>query len=113
MTTEIDHEVNWCYKNISVHNYKSQNYLGVQHNKLGAKGMAFMRQENQSLAEHFFAKTGVYLSRKDNPYLFKCSKERCLLDFSVQKSTIINTQTEENKNNSQLIEKPKPAASAS
>jgi hypothetical protein len=42
-----------------------------------------MRQENQTLSEHFFAKTGVYLTRKENPYLFKFSKERCLLDFSV------------------------------
>ena len=66
-------------------------YLGVNLNKLGPKGINFMRQENQTLAEHFFAKTGVYLTRKENPYLFKCSKERCLLDFSVQKSTIINT----------------------
>ena len=83
MTTELEHEVNWHYKNISVHNYRSQPYLGVNQGRLGSRGLQFMRQENQTLAEHFFAKTGVYLTKKDNEYLFKCSKERCLLDFSV------------------------------
>lgn len=39
MTTEIDNEVNWCYKNISVHNYRSMPYLGVQLNRLGNKGV--------------------------------------------------------------------------
>lgn len=85
LTSEIEQDLYWDYKNISIHNYRPSSFLGVNINptKLGQKGANFWRQENQTLAEHFFSKTGVYLSKKENDYLFKCSKERCLLDFSI------------------------------
>jgi hypothetical protein len=96
LTVELENDLFWNYKNIGVHNYRSFSYY-INGSKLGPKGQTFLKQENQTLAENFFTKTGVYLTLKDSDYLMKCGKERCLLDFSVQKSTIINNMVEESK----------------
>ena len=91
LTLETEHEAYWYYKNLSVMNYRGGGGSNQQNpGKERSKAAMFLRQDNQTIAEHYFTKNGVYLTRKDNEYLFKCSKERCLLDFSIQKSTLIN-----------------------
>lgn len=114
LTTETEHDDHWNFKHIAMHNhhYKPQQSVNYslhnqsasslqlnqsRHNHNQSRAQIFLKTEYQTIAEHYFVKTGVYLSKKNNPYLFKCSKERCLLDFSVQKSTIINNQAEESK----------------
>jgi hypothetical protein len=100
---QIEEDTYWYLKNISLQNFHLSARLSLSGQSLAAKNNRLAlnspKWENQTIAEHYFSKSGVYLERRDNPYMFKCSKERCLLDFSVQKSTIINSITEESKVN--------------
>lgn len=69
-----------------MHSHYHNSLRGVAQPGKAAQGKHALhahKWDNQTIAEHYFAKTGVYLNRRDNEYLFKCSKERCLLDFSV------------------------------
>eukprot|EP00347_Sterkiella_histriomuscorum_P010525 403375951 len=55
-----------------------------------------------SVQEHYFAKTGIYLHKKENQIFFKCSKQRHFLDFSQQKIQLL----QESQPGQQKIEQP-------
>ncbi|CDW74385.1 cre-dcr-1 protein [Stylonychia lemnae] len=72
----------WHKKQIHLlpNKYKRE-YPNVHENTLKA-----MYGENLTLQEHYFAKTGIYLDKKENQIFFKCSKMRHFLDYSQQKT---------------------------